>query len=63
MRHVADADLVRGLRRWDLVALVINSIIGAGIFGLPSRAFALAGTYSILAYLVSAFAIVLIILA
>ena len=62
MRHVADADLVRGLRRWDLVALVINSIIGAGIFGLPSRAFALAGTYSILAYLVSALAIVLIIL-
>ena len=34
-----------GLRQWDLVALVINSIIGAGIFGLPSRVFALAGTY------------------
>ena len=58
----AKASLVRGLHRWDLVALVINSIIGAGIFGLPSRAFALAGTYSLLAYLVSAVAIVLVIL-
>ena len=56
------AGLVRGLRRWDLVALVINSIIGAGIFGLPARVFALAGTYSLLAYVVSAFAIVLILL-
>jgi amino acid transporter len=41
---------------------VINSIIGAGIFGLPSRVFALAGTYSVVAYLVSAVAIVLVIL-
>jgi basic amino acid/polyamine antiporter, APA family len=40
---------------------VINSIIGAGIFGLPARAFALAGTYSLFAYLVSALAIGLII--
>ncbi len=58
----AKASLVRGLRRWDLVALVINSVIGAGIFGLPSRAFALAGTYSLLAYLVSAAAVFLVIL-
>jgi basic amino acid/polyamine antiporter, APA family len=41
---------------------VINSIIGAGIFGLPARAFALAGAYSLLAYVVSAVAIFLIIL-
>jgi APA family basic amino acid/polyamine antiporter len=54
--------LERGLRRWDLVALVINSVIGAGIFGLPSRVYALAGTYSLLAYVVSAVAIVLIIM-
>ena len=39
--HVPSGDLVRGLRRWDLVALVVNSVIGAGIFGLPSRAFAI----------------------
>ena len=62
MKHAAAAGLVRGLRRWDLVALVINLIIGAGIFGLPARVFALAGTYSLLAYAVSAVAIVLIIL-
>lgn len=62
MEHTADAGLVRGLQRWDLVALVINSVIGAGIFGLPSRVFALAGTYSLLAYVVSAIAIVLIIM-
>jgi amino acid transporter len=62
VKYAAPGDLVRGLRRWDLVALVINSIIGAGIFGLPSRAFALAGSYSLLAFLVSAFAIFLVIL-
>lgn len=44
------------------MALVINSIIGAGIFGLPSRVFVLAGTYSLLAYVASAVVIVLIIL-
>ncbi|HEX7794157.1 MAG TPA: APC family permease [Vicinamibacterales bacterium] len=54
--------LVRELGRWDLVALVINSILGAGIFGLPSRAFALAGTYSLLAYVASATAIALVVL-
>ncbi len=54
MERAAKARLVRDLRKWDLVALVINSIIGAGIFGLPSRVFALAGTYSLLAYLVAA---------
>ena len=31
-----DGGLVRGIRRWDLVAIAINGIIGAGIFGLPS---------------------------
>jgi amino acid transporter len=54
--------LVRGLRKWDLVALVINSVVGAGIFGLPSQVYALAGTYSLAAYLVSGVAIALIVL-
>ena len=61
MKHTVDAGLLRGLRKWDLVALVINSVIGAGIFGLPSRVYALAGTYSLLAYVVSAGAIILIV--
>ena len=29
-------ELVRTIGRWSLVALVLNSIIGSGIFGLPS---------------------------
>ena len=62
MRHSPRASLVRGLRRWDLVALVINATVGAGIFGLPSRAFALAGTYSLLAYAIAALALYLIVL-
>jgi len=54
--------LVRSLRRWDLVALVINSVVGAGIFGLPSQVYALAGPYSLVAWAVSALAIGLIVL-
>ena len=54
--------LVRDLRKWDVTALVINTVIGAGIFGLPSAAFALLGAYSLVAYLVSAIAIFFIIL-
>jgi len=57
-----DVTLVRSLRKWDLVALVINSVVGAGIFGLPSQVFALAGTYSLAAYAVAALAIGLIVL-
>jgi amino acid transporter len=54
--------LVRGIGRWDLVALAINGIIGAGIFGLPSAVFALTGTYSLLAFVACALVVVLIIL-
>ena len=56
------APLVRDLRRWDLVALVINSVVGAGIFGLPSQVYALAGTSSLGAYVVAAVAIGLVVL-
>jgi APA family basic amino acid/polyamine antiporter len=56
------ATLVREVRRWDLLALVLNTIVGAGIFGLPSRVFALAGAYSLVAYLVCAVPVILIIL-
>ena len=48
---MTDEKLVRGLTRWDLTALVINCIIGAGIFGLPSKVFALIGSYSLFAFL------------
>ena len=59
---VAEARLVRGIRRWDMVALVVNSVIGAGIFGLPARVFGLAGTWSLAAYLLCAALVVLMVL-
>ena len=39
-------NLVRAIGRWSLVALVVNSIIGSGVFGLPSTVAALIGSYS-----------------
>ena len=39
-------ELVRAIGRWSLVALVVNSIIGSGVFGLPSAVAALIGNYS-----------------
>ena len=62
MQNQPEADLVRGIRRWDLVAICINGIIGAGIFGLPSKVYALIGTYSIIAFVVCALVVALIIL-
>ena len=58
----AQAGLVRAIRRWDLVALAINSIVGAGIFGLPSEVFRRIGTYSLFAFIVCALVVSLIIL-
>ena len=46
--------LVRAIGRWGLAALVINSIIGSGIFGLPAIVASHLGRESPLAYLVAA---------
>lgn len=54
--------LIRAIRRWDLVALVINAVVGAGIFGLPSEVFGRIGVYSLLAFVVCAAAVSLIVL-
>jgi len=54
--------LVRGIRKWDLVAVTINGIIGAGIFGLPSKVYSLIGSYSLIAFVVCALVVMLIIL-
>src|SRR5436305_14773293 len=43
--------LIRSIRKWDLVAVTINAVIGAGIFGLPSKVYGLAGSYSLPAFL------------
>ncbi len=65
MNQTALADspgLIRGIKRWDLVAVAINGIIGAGIFGLPSKVFALIGPYSLIAFVACAFVVLLIVL-
>ena len=62
MDQATDAGLVRGIRRWDLVALIINSMVGAGIFVLPARAFGLIGPYSLAAFIICALVVALIIL-
>src|SRR4029078_2357475 len=62
VQNQPEADLVRGIRRWDLVALCINGIIGAGIFGLPSKVYSLIGSYSLIAFVVCALVVMLIIL-
>jgi len=62
VQNPPEADLVRGIRRWDLVAICINGIIGAGIFGLPSKVYALIGTYSLIAFVACALVVALIIL-
>jgi amino acid transporter len=62
MEQPTGEGLLRAIRRWDLVALTINSIIGAGIFGLPSEVFARIGVYSLGAFLVCGVAVSLIVL-
>ena len=49
--------LVRTLGRWSLTALVLNSVIGSGVFGLPSAIAKLLGPSAPLAYLLAAVAI------
>ncbi|MGE0132373.1 MAG: APC family permease [Blastocatellales bacterium] len=62
MSEATHAGLIRGIRRWDLVAVAINGIIGAGIFGLPSKVHALIGPYSLIAFFACALVVTLIVL-
>src|SRR5215475_932935 len=39
-------ELVRAIGRWSMVALAVNSILGSGIFGLPSAVAGLIGRVS-----------------
>jgi len=45
--------LVRAIGRWSLTALVVNSIIGSGVFGLPSAVAGYIGKFSPLAVLLA----------
>ena len=57
-----DEKLVRGIGRWDFTAIVINTIIGAGIFGLPALVYARIGSYSLIAFIACAVIVGLIVL-
>ncbi len=55
--HVESPGLHRGLRRFDAVALTVNSIVGAGVFAMPAGLAIDAGRYS-LAVIFVAFVVV-----
>ena len=61
-KNIATEKLKRGLGRWDFTAIVINTIIGAGIFGLPAKIFAQIGSFSLIAFVACALIIGLIVL-
>jgi basic amino acid/polyamine antiporter, APA family len=49
--------LVRAIGRWRLAALMVNTIIGGGVFGLPSVAASLVGRASPIAVLLASAAV------
>ncbi|MEP7148603.1 MAG: APC family permease [Acidobacteriota bacterium] len=59
---MTEEKLVRGLGRWDLTAIAINTIIGTGIFILPARVTGLIGSYSLFAFVACALIVGLIVL-
>lgn len=54
MEAPESANLIRAIGRWGLAALVVNSVIGSGIFGLPAIVAAHLGRASPFAYLIAA---------
>lgn len=52
--------LVRAIGRWSLAALIVNCIIGSGVFGLPSVLAGLLGRASVFAVIVAAAAMAII---
>src|SRR6185369_14976971 len=54
--------LVRTFGRIDVAAATVNAVIGAGIFGLPGKVFALVGDFSVVAFLVCAVFVCLIVM-
>jgi basic amino acid/polyamine antiporter, APA family len=56
----SSSGLVRTIGRWSLSALIVNSVIGGGVFALPSVVAGGLGRYAPLAYLVAAAGIALV---
>lgn len=59
---MSNEKLIRGLGRWDMTAIVLNIIIGAGIFGLPSKVYVQIGAWSIFAFVACALIVGLFVL-
>ena len=59
---MSNENLVRGIGRWDLTAIAINTIIGTGIFILPARATGMIGDFSLVAIIACAVIIGLVVL-
>ena len=59
--NMSEEKLIRGIGRWDFTAIVINTIIGAGIFGLPAKVFVQIGSYSLVAFVLCALIVGLIV--
>ena len=57
---MSDEGLSREIRKWDLIALLINVTVGAGILKLPADVQRIVGNYSLLAFVVCAIIIGLI---
>ena len=60
MAAESSSGLVRTIGRWSLAALIVNSVIGGGVFGLPSVVEGRLGKYAPLAYLIAAAGIALV---
>ena len=52
-RAQSGTGLVRAIGRWSLAALVVNSVIGSGVFGLPSTVAGYIGKFSPLGVLLA----------
>lgn len=52
--------LVRAIGRWSMAALIVNCIIGSGVFGLPAVLAGLLGRASVLAVVLAAIAMAII---
>ncbi len=52
--------LKREIGKWDLILLILNATIGAGILGLPSAIYRIVGVYSIFAVMICGVLVVVI---
>src|SRR6516164_8156603 len=62
MRAVATPSLLREIGRWSLTLGVINSVIGSGIFGLPSAVAGMLGAWSPAAVLIAGLLVFIVVL-